>query len=651
MATGGEVSGKERKGLCETCLFSSKETPSTLFCVDCKEFLCHECGTAHRMQRLSRHHKIVDKSDAPPEEVIAQLSALVACPVHKSEDVVYICRDHDQACCSQCANTVHRKCDKLDAIEDLIKSNNGNDREHELVNQMKRLSDFATGMRNHEMNHKKAINDSAVEIDETVAQSCRALSNAVDALQSSIAVKTDQTKTQLLKNVDRNLTLIRELEENISSEMHQRDLVVKHGRKIHTFLLDMRLKQTKLPDLKRKSTNLLEKGDEYILSCSKFTTSEDIIKTIRSSLGVQTVKSESSSNSLQSQTRNLEWHCRHVGTLNLKLAGITETETETCDIMMLNGKFVIFRNNASSMCLFSRDGTCLDKTTDLSECNWGSYFRVNYMNMYQTGNQKMCLTKYADSSFFCWMKFSNIVLVCEKREEKIQVVQPLNLRMSIELLCYEKVKGNIMAISREGQPCYYERENENQNCIYIFDMQGIVVDNIPVTMTDLQLESATGMTVSNGVIVLSFSGEHKVVGIGMEGNVVFTYTHDTLRVPGAPQIGPKGSFFITSTCSVGAKTQFVEPPFETPQVRQKGRMFQTTRPHSSVHRNMDHRGVVLSLERGTGCIHELDTAGRFKRTLLDGKIRVPCLLAFDDKFERMMVLDSDGFVHVYEVDV
>jgi len=80
-------------------------------------------------------------------------------------------------------------------------------------------------------------------------------------------------------------------------------------------------------------------------------------------------------------------------------------------------------------------------------------------------------------------------------------------------------------------------------------------------------------------------------------------------------------------------------------------MFQTTRPHSSVHRNMDQWGVFQSKNRETGCIHVFDTAGRFKRTHLDGKIRVPCVLAFDDKFERMMILDSDGVVHVHEVDV
>jgi len=300
MATAGD-GGTVWKGLCETCLFTSKKTASTLFCVDCKECLCDECGTAHRIQRLSRHHTIVDKSDGPPEEVIAQLSVLVACPLHKSEDVVYICRDHDQTCCSQCANTVHRKCDKLDVIEDLIEKDAGTSKEFKFAKELKRLSDFVKGMRSHEINHKKAINDSVGVVSETVNETCRVLANAVDALKDSITLQTQRRKEHLLKAVESNLELIKDLEEDISTEINHHDLIAKHGRRIHIYLLDRRLKRMKLPAMKKKAIDLHQRGNKCIVSCTKITRTENVIENIRSSLGIQTIVSETSSRSLQTK--------------------------------------------------------------------------------------------------------------------------------------------------------------------------------------------------------------------------------------------------------------------------------------------------------------------------------------------------------------
>ncbi|XP_052787656.1 transcription intermediary factor 1-beta-like [Mya arenaria] len=143
------------KEMCETCLFDTKNNEATLFCVDCNEPLCEGCGAVHRKQRLSRHHKVFDIGNAPPAEVLATLKELTACPNHATEEVEYVCREHDQLCCSKCANTVHRKCDHLETIADLMDKPNASDTKPIVV--LGQFEDFAKKMKEHEDKHKKAI--------------------------------------------------------------------------------------------------------------------------------------------------------------------------------------------------------------------------------------------------------------------------------------------------------------------------------------------------------------------------------------------------------------------------------------------------------------------------------------------------------------
>lgn len=56
-----EIRSDEKDGtslLCETCDYDSRKI-AIARCLDCTDFLCHECSLWHPRTKLTRHHKIV----------------------------------------------------------------------------------------------------------------------------------------------------------------------------------------------------------------------------------------------------------------------------------------------------------------------------------------------------------------------------------------------------------------------------------------------------------------------------------------------------------------------------------------------------------------------------------------------------------------
>ncbi|KAH3802825.1 hypothetical protein DPMN_156515 [Dreissena polymorpha] len=81
--------------------------------MECEEPLCAQCKQDHAKIKVSKHHKLCDLADVPPQEIQELLKNLIACPNHEKEEVVYLCKDHDMTCCNKCAMADHRKCEEV----------------------------------------------------------------------------------------------------------------------------------------------------------------------------------------------------------------------------------------------------------------------------------------------------------------------------------------------------------------------------------------------------------------------------------------------------------------------------------------------------------------------------------------------------------
>lgn len=102
---------------CEPCLRENENEESTDYCLSCNEYLCMLCAKCHRRNMASRHHIIKKINEMLLMQIVPEERLLKGCPKHENGKIQMYCFDHEQPCCGLCVGTEHRKCEKLDTIE------------------------------------------------------------------------------------------------------------------------------------------------------------------------------------------------------------------------------------------------------------------------------------------------------------------------------------------------------------------------------------------------------------------------------------------------------------------------------------------------------------------------------------------------------
>ncbi|KAJ7389850.1 hypothetical protein OS493_028819 [Desmophyllum pertusum] len=91
--------------MCSSC---EDKLPAAARCIECMDFLCHDCRNAHMRLRLTKTHRVVSldelKSSPRPEDL---LHRPIFCMEHTHEKLRYYCESCEQAICRECTMTTH----------------------------------------------------------------------------------------------------------------------------------------------------------------------------------------------------------------------------------------------------------------------------------------------------------------------------------------------------------------------------------------------------------------------------------------------------------------------------------------------------------------------------------------------------------------
>ena len=91
----------EGKRMCEPCFNDNGEKFEVIvFCVECREYICETCQRYHKRNKTSREHILIPVVEHIMEYVTF-LQSMKECPRHK-EDIVFLCKTHDELCCRLC---------------------------------------------------------------------------------------------------------------------------------------------------------------------------------------------------------------------------------------------------------------------------------------------------------------------------------------------------------------------------------------------------------------------------------------------------------------------------------------------------------------------------------------------------------------------
>ncbi|XP_060562273.1 uncharacterized protein LOC132721913 [Ruditapes philippinarum] len=101
---------------CQPCDEEGTTLPAHGYCTDCKEHLCNTCFTAHRINKFTKKHTLLDATSMP--KVLQQPSTshhtglsddlTLPCGKHPIEIIKFYCFDHTEFLCSVCVTLDHQ---------------------------------------------------------------------------------------------------------------------------------------------------------------------------------------------------------------------------------------------------------------------------------------------------------------------------------------------------------------------------------------------------------------------------------------------------------------------------------------------------------------------------------------------------------------
>ncbi|XP_067023334.1 tripartite motif-containing protein 2-like isoform X3 [Acropora muricata] len=90
---------------CSSC---EEKLTAAARCIECMDFLCHDCRNAHMRLRLTKTHRVVSidelKASPRPQDL---LHRPILCMEHSNEKLRYYCESCEQAICRECTMTSH----------------------------------------------------------------------------------------------------------------------------------------------------------------------------------------------------------------------------------------------------------------------------------------------------------------------------------------------------------------------------------------------------------------------------------------------------------------------------------------------------------------------------------------------------------------
>ncbi|CAC5423320.1 unnamed protein product [Mytilus coruscus] len=174
---------KSLKQECHLCQRQDKISPATQWCRDCTEALCEECLQLHGLMKLFADHKIVqiekmDTSTSVDDPDLSMISE--SCPVHTSKVLEAFCFDHQQLCCLLCITLHHRKCEHVQAIEEM--QNLKNDKISALLSEVNDIKVKVEKVMKEKNGEKEKLDTSFTEIEAEANQFISSLKNKLDSL-------------------------------------------------------------------------------------------------------------------------------------------------------------------------------------------------------------------------------------------------------------------------------------------------------------------------------------------------------------------------------------------------------------------------------------------------------------------------------------
>ncbi|CAC5410363.1 TRIM56 [Mytilus coruscus] len=230
-----ESEKKENENECDTCSRQNIRSEAKLWCQDCRDSFCDQCIKLHKVMKFSVDHTVVQISQIRKDKHDLDLSVISdSCPVHISKRVEAYCFDHKQILCVLCLTLKHRKCDNVQAVEEIPAINK--DALEEFQKDLTIKENATDKMLQESKRDKEILMESFVEIKKTATQNVQSMKDKLDELlvsfKKDLALKLDENKLKQQTKIESLNTLL----ENIQSINKATNLVKNYGSSVQLFV-------------------------------------------------------------------------------------------------------------------------------------------------------------------------------------------------------------------------------------------------------------------------------------------------------------------------------------------------------------------------------------------------------------------------------
>ncbi|XP_052066381.1 uncharacterized protein LOC127706030 [Mytilus californianus] len=216
---------------CEPCTARGMTSTAFQWCTECEEALCSECTEAHKVQKMSRNHHLVEIGKIPEK-----IDLSYNCSKHQHLPFDYFCVDHDVICCKECWPKDHQACNNVTSIDiasrNFKQSQSFLDSEEQLrfiLEALEKLSKHCTD------------NGSRIKIEETqILNQIKTLKEnlikQLEVLEESLLKQLTEKKDKYVTSLKRQEKCIRDLVNSTKAKKQALEFVRDHGSEKQAFV-------------------------------------------------------------------------------------------------------------------------------------------------------------------------------------------------------------------------------------------------------------------------------------------------------------------------------------------------------------------------------------------------------------------------------
>ncbi|XP_053382716.1 uncharacterized protein LOC128549629 [Mercenaria mercenaria] len=501
---------------CDPCLREEIEAKAIIYCYDCSEKLCEECKRHHRKSKSSSKHKLIDASEQCGDFDLTELDYFInlsKCPKHGSEDVKYLCKDHDQLCCSECAIVTHRKCEDLVSLADEVKGNENENGESDIQKRLELVDDHTDKLIEHEKKFISDLNAKETEVKSYLKDFKANLDDAYNKLEIRILSEMSTRKLALSNASSSQKESVESLKDDIRQSAEKMKKASELGTARHIFLLKREMgKDIKLYE--ETCTILQQQSSKTLLTVTETSPLQEAVKTIHDLFKVQETMTESHPPFM---TRARDFKDRK---------------------MTLMKEFDLQMNYQPQYCLWMENSIIVDFFDSETIIAYNSE-NGSVLSFFECSSPPMGLATLENAEFAVALPKSNKIDILKIHRNQMSYVRLL-VNSRSELIAYNRRDKRLFALSK------------SQGTVNKFCLDGRDSGMINLQSNEKNVLAGAynvAFDQSFNFMYISSHDTHKLLCIDLTGKPVFTYCHQNLRHPWSVTADNGGNIYVASYTS------------------------------------------------------------------------------------------------------